>query len=45
MHTIKLIDILGIKKQTNEQTNTLHVYKMGEIRLDSIFINGEKKKT
>lgn len=34
--------MLWIKKQTNEQTNTLHVYKMAEIRLDSI-INGGKK--
>ena len=31
------------KEQTNEQTITLHhVYEMGEIRLDSIFIKGEK---
>ena len=35
--------MLWIKKQTNEKTNTLHVYKMSEIRLESIFINGGKK--
>lgn len=41
-HKMKLTDVVGIKKQTNEHTNTLQGYKMRESRLDSIFIKGKK---